>query len=1380
MSSALNRRDRYFHETWLGNVQPVEGLVLSVPILVEAQCAASQPALTQHSYREHVTGLPQTKAGKTEQVEDKRPPAISSLRRFLKGFLGWEDQILLGPAELPDSLKLWVPEGRQELKPTFALRNPHYIESDERPADQGPAADTSASLAGVDLTLLVWKVERGLPLDKAETMTGEWHYPPARKFERLLRHCRVPLGLISNGEELRLMYAPHGESLGSITFRVGDMAQSLGKSILDAFLMLLSADNLFSDPTRGLPELCRQSRARQADVTEELAKQVFDALVILLEGFEAAATRATYKDRKVLEEALLAEGNHLYGGLLAVLLRLVFVLYAEDNGILPIDDPVYQQHLSILGLFAQLQEDAGAYPDSMDRRFGAWPRLLALFRAVHRGLSHGTLHMPPRRGRLFEPDSYPFLEGRGLAGAAEVGAEANSRIQTPRIDDATIHQVLESLLVLEGQRLSYRSLDVEQIGSVYERLMGFRVERLQGEAVCIKAGDTGAWVSAEVASDVPANRRGKWFQEEWGVVKAQASKLAKGISGAKTQEEVLGVLETQRFSIKGRTSNRRVEGRLVLQPGKERIRTSSHYTPRTLSQPIVQRTLDPIIRALGENPTAEQLLSLKICDPAMGSGAFLVEACRFLADHVVSAWAHHGELEEMGTQVDEPTVHARRLVAQRCLYGVDKNRFAVDLARMSLWLVTLARDEPFTFVDHALRHGDSLMGLTVEAIRRFDWDLERSATMDAFADELDRAVVDALAKREQILELAGEEGAGLARTKELLLGEAEAAMRLPRLVGDVLVGAWFSAEKEKDRDVARRERLGVLTEWLNSEQPQPRTPAQLQAWAAEIRDRAPVFHWSLEFPEIFHLQRPDPLDDDVINHEAMMDAFLGNPPFAGKNAITANNGEGYIKWLQMVHPESHGNADLSAHFFRRADKLLGPHGTIGLIATNTIGQGDSRSTGLQYLLRDSRYEIYHATNSMPWPGKAAVTIDVVHLATGTPTENVGTPVLDDVSVESINSRLRPKPERPDPVKLRENAGKSFVGTYVLGMGFTLTPEERAEFVANAPRNEQRIFPYLGGQELNSTPEQCHSRYVISFGELTLDDAEQWPDLIHRVRELVKPERDKNNREQYRKYWWHFGEKRPALYHALEPLARCLACARVSKHLILAWQPTDRIFSEQLCVFPLDRDAHFALLQSRVHERWARLLSSSMKTDLRYSASDCFETYPFPPNGPLKVGSDLDEAGKTLKNARAAYCLAANSGKGQGLTGTYNDLKNPETDGPDVARLRELHLAVDRAVVEAYGWSSVPVPKHLFPRPDSDDALETIPLIDAIPPFTTPMTEEEKREHQRFEDAVIDQLFALNAKRAAEEARQATATTRKATTSSRKRSRKPTAQGEIDI
>ncbi|MCA9655662.1 MAG: hypothetical protein KC501_37475 [Myxococcales bacterium] len=707
-------------------------------------------------------------------------------------------------------------------------------------------------------------------------------------------------------------------------------------------------------------------------------------------------------------------------------------------------------------------------------------------------------------------------------------------------------------------------------------------------------------------------------------------------------------------------------GGLALRPGDARRRTGSHYTPRSMTDPIVRRTLEPLLAGLADGgpPSSQALLGLRVCDPAMGGGAFLLAACRRLAEAVVEAWEREGALAGITATHGSASRHARRLVARHCLYGVDRDPVAVAVARMSLWLEVGSPGEPSSFVDHRLRCGDALVGLSAAQLRGLSWEPSAEAV-------------------------------------ELGPDPHDAPERA-RIAGDVLVGAFFAHARAAARRAELALRRAELAAWLGRAPVGP-PPIPIERWAHAARDRLRPFHWPVEFPEL--LSDPRPL------------AIVGNPPFMGKNAIRAAGGPSQLPWLLALHPGAHGNADLSAHFLRRAASLIASRGTIGFIATNTIAQGDTRASGLRALLRDG-FVIYDATSLRPWPGEASVCVSVVHLAKGLP-RPPRAPRLDDRAVVAIDSRLRPVAERPEPRRLHANLGIGFVGSYVLGMGFTLTPEQRDALVAEDPRHAERIKPYLGGAELNSSPTQGFMRYVIDLGDLSLEQARGWPRLLEIVEREVKPERDRNNREAYRRYWWQFGEKRPALQEALRSCSRCLVTPRVSKHLVVAFQPVGRVFSEQLDVFVLDRHAHLALLQSRIHERWARRLSSSLEDRLRYSVSACFETLPLPDEL-----ASLEAIGERLDGARAAVMVR----RGIGLTKLYNGLRAPAGGDPELDGLRVLHEELDRAVLRAYGWS----------------ALE-------VPPYSEPTTAREAEAWRRFDDAVVERLHELNARRAAEEA-----------------------------
>ncbi|WP_437303790.1 Eco57I restriction-modification methylase domain-containing protein [Sorangium sp. So ce388] len=1298
--------EQRFHETWLGMVQPIDGLVVSIPVLVDAQCMERQPPETQGKLAALCPATGESEAGLAGR-------AIGDLSRFFAELLGFGPELFDTGDALPDELSLYVPEGKQTLRPTLALRK-----QDDAPPLNGADA-TPASRAGARYEMLVWDLPRGLDLDRSEALTGSWDYPPAAKFDRLLRHCRVPIGLLTNREVVRLVYAPHGESSGALTFKLDEMASVGGRPILDAFVMLLSASRFFAVAReRALPALLAESRKRQANVTNELADQVFEALAILLRGFEAAAER---DGRDLLDDALARKNDHLYKGLLTVLLRLVFLLYAEDRGLLPVEHPIYEKHLSVIGLFEQLQVDHGAYPDSMSRRFGAWGRLISVFRAIFLGMDHGTLHMPARRGSLFDPHTYPFLEGWGPAGSSPIKApEAQAEVRMPTIDDQTVYRVLHKLLYFEGQRLSYRALDVEQIGSVYEALMGYHVVRVIADAVCMRPDRL--WVMADEVLAVAAGRRAKWIKETVGLSALQAEKLAGEIAEAGDPGAVIEALA--KFSAGGRKADptlwRARALQLVLQPGTERRRTSSHYTPRSLSAPIVRRTLEPLLAVMGEEPTSARILELKICDPAMGSGAFLVEACRFLADHVVAAWTREGKLEGVGKDNIDPLMHARRLVAQKCLYGVDKNESAVELAKLSLWLVTLARGLPFTFVDHALRHGDSLVGLNFEQIRSFHW--KPGKQLDLFNKELDAALSEAIGLRQRILELADAEGPEAQREKERLLWDAQDALDRVRLIGDLVVGAFFAHEKDKAREKERDRRLDLVRIWL---QEGGTASEELQAMQTEARDRVLLFHWMVEYPEVFYAGRPDPLDNEKTNQAAHMDAFVGNPPFVGSAKLSNQEGARYIDFLQALHAGAHGNSDVCAHFFRRGESLLGANGTMGFIATNTIAEGDTRSTGLKALL-DAGASIYLADTNVGWPGEAAVSVSTVHVALGTACSVLGPPLLNSVAVTSIDSRLRPGTNKKDPIVLKANAKLSFFNPKIGGQGFLLTPGEREFLVQSDPRNAECIEPYLGGQDLTTSPSQEASRYVIHFGGVPVETAERWPELLRIVREKVKPERDKLGNHgpgnHMRKYWWQFYCETSAMAEAIQGMTTILAMSRVSKHLAFAKVSVRQVLAESIYAFAASNNTVLAVVQSRIHEPWARLLSSSMRSDLRYSASDCFETFPFPQPDPRTVIPSLEDIGQRLYDARAAYMVSENVG----LTITYNRLKDASNKEPRILELRRLHEEMDRTVLDTYGWTDIEVPPYC------------------------PLSDDDKKKLARFEGEVIDRLFVLNAKRAEEE------------------------------
>ncbi len=510
--------------------------------------------------------------------------------------------------------------------------------------------------------------------------------------------------------------------------------------------------------------------------------------------------------------------------------------------------------------------------------------------------------------------------------------------------------------MLDGERLSYRALDVENIGSVYEGIMGYRVELARSVCLGVTSKPKGSKVSTTVVIDMQAllvakpSDRAKLLKD-WANCEISGN-AQKELKDAETLDAIAAALGRK---VSHRAQNLLDVGALYLQPTEERRRSGSHYTPSKLARSVVEKTLEPILQALGSQPTAEQILQLKVCDPAMGPGAFLIAACRALADLVDEAWKRDGMPDDLPPDEDSILL-ARRLVAQRCIYGVDKNPFAVNLAKLSLWLATLAKDLPFTFIDHALKCGDSLVGLTSREIGSFQsfTQLNIFLTEPAKMQEVANArlaiqATDTLSDRD-------------ADEKQKKLMEIDTNLDPIRLAADAKLLAFFEGKNAKDRESREKENLAILAQGSESE---------LQKLSEKLRSGGVTpFNWELEFPEVFDGSRGG------------FDAIIGNPPFAGKNTLINGTSEGYLDWLKVVNPESHGNADLVVHFFRRSFKLLRKDGCLGLVATNTIAQGDTRSTGLRYICTNGG-TIYNATRRHKWEGAAAVVVSLIHIIKAT-------------------------------------------------------------------------------------------------------------------------------------------------------------------------------------------------------------------------------------------------------------------------------------------------------------------------------------------------------------------------------------------------------------
>ncbi|KPL53229.1 hypothetical protein ABB55_14250 [Prosthecomicrobium hirschii] len=703
------------HE-WL-NLIEVSGSFLAVPVLREVfpqgleALPSGRPQRLRRTYEEWRDAV---------DVEDLDLPALHAawINDVLVTALEMDETVLRRGATLPEQLTVSMPEHGVTVAPDLAVVNP--TNSDEP-------------------LLLIHVYEPDTDLDTTRRFDG-LAITPADRMVALLRATGCPTGIVTNGERWMLVHAPAGAMAGFASWYARLWGQET--ETLRAFVSLLGVRRFFGPDEGKLPALYERSLKHQDDVTEALGEQVRRAVEVLVQALDRADQD---RNRELLRDV---DPRELYEAGLTVMMRLVFLLSAEERALLLLGDPRYDSFYAISSLRMQLRADS---EEILERRRSAWSRLLALFRGVFGGIDHPTLRLPALGGSLFDPDRYPFLEGR------KKGTNWRTDPAEPLpIDDRTVLLLLEAIQTFEGRTLSYRALDVEQIGHVYEGLLERTVKRVDDVTLELDSGAKAKSPRVTLGEIESARLDGPARVAELLKERSERSESAirNALERAADDRLAARLLTVCRGDVGLR--NRILpyapllrtdpwgypllhhKGAFVVVLGADRRESGTHYTPKSLTGKIVAETLTPVAYrgpAEGKAPedwelkSAEELLDLKICDPAMGSGAFLVQACRWLSDRLVEAWsvteasgkqidsegrivdASSGGFDPLSKDVEERAIVARRLVAERCLYGVDKNPLAVELAKLSLWLTTMSKGRPFGFLDHNLRSGDSLLGI---------------------------------------------------------------------------------------------------------------------------------------------------------------------------------------------------------------------------------------------------------------------------------------------------------------------------------------------------------------------------------------------------------------------------------------------------------------------------------------------------------------------------------------------------------------------------------------------------------------------------------------------------------------------------------------------
>ena len=1265
------------HQDWLELV-PRDGLLLSEPVLNSAY----PDGFRRLSSYEHQSF--RRKAERYQLGKQKQDPARYRewIHYVLHDLLPYTTE-----AYFTTSIPAWARyhnyEFEQEVTPDLVLRHPDK-------ADQG--------------ALLIVRATMGQALDRKSTEAGKWRVSPTGKLEHLLRNTGHPLGLVTNGDAFRLVYAPAGLPSGKVTFTTTTLTED--RSVLAAFRGLLGPESLLRKDNRSLLALAEQSQDRQKDVADELGSQVRHAVDALLASIDRL-------DRQ--HDGALLDGlppDQIYELHLVIAMRLLFQLFAEERGMLPHGELLYDQAYGVNHLWQTLQEQHRTREASLDTSYDAWRTLLASWRLIHKGASHPNLNMRPYGGTLFDPDRYPILEDERLL-----------------IPNRTIWTVLYSLLyagMQDGakQRVSYQELGVEQIGYMYEGLLDHAIKRADHPILILKKDD--AEVDLDELDAQPEDQRAAYIARTKAYTGTDAKKRLDSVLPLDPIPDEWAHLPaklTERAKPYQSIAASVVEpGRLYLGRGTARRATGTHYTPVTLTERVIRVTLKPLCYSgEAENKrirTPKELLDLKVCDPAMGSGAFLVQAVRYLSERLTESWAAQAALHDEGTPLAAPyampstdaerdriippddaeaRLLASRYVASQSIYGVDKNPLAVEMGKLSLWLATLSRDKPFTFVDHALKAGDSLVGVTEDQLK--DFSLNPAGKTKLFASDLPDALSKAVEERaeiERIPVFSPEDEAN----KHERLKKAEAAISFFKLAGDSLIGAFFQGTTDKHREEHERVLATMLSEartaFMGDE-----TVDEGKLQTLEERTRTALaeqtpFHWFLEYPEVFG--------------QGGFNAIVGNPPFLGGTLISGFTSDAYLAYLKFATPESDKTTNLVAYFLRGAFRHLRLEGRVGILATNSIADGDTRAAGLAPILDQEGGTIFNAVKSIPWPGEANTHIALVHIVKGPSRECV----LDGSTVEGISSYLTPwTGEDLVPRELLENRELSYQGSVSMGTGFLLSEESDALKTLE----QEALKRYLIGDDINGRADSAPSRWTIFFADWPLERvsesswnnasseakkdmlrrglaepthrgpvAADYPAALAKIRRDVLPERLhlKNNADglKYKTYWWRYGRSTPGLYKAVASLDRVLVRSRVSDLNIWTWQPTDYIFSDATVVYATEEEVQFAYVQSTIHDLWIRQYGSAMRTDMRYSPRDCFGTFPRPNSGAAPPGTGLSAS--EYYNLRASLAAQLSIG----LTELYNRFHRPTDGQPMLSQLRRLHAQVDANVCHAYGWSDV--------------------------------------------------------------------------------------------
>ncbi|MFD3005204.1 Eco57I restriction-modification methylase domain-containing protein [Thermus tengchongensis] len=743
---------------------------------------------------------------------------------------------------------------------------------------------------------------------------------PSFQLSGYLQSTGLEWGILTNGREWRL-YWGRAVDRQNRYFAV-DLVQALEDPEAFRFFWLFFRREAFLEGPQGsfLKRVLEASEQYGLRVGERLKEVVFEEVFPLLaEGFLRYHTEVR---REAVDEAVLRE---TYRATMVLLYRLLFLLYAEDRNLLPVHDVLGYRALSLTQLRREVAEGMDKGQIYSEHTYLLWGHLSALFTLIDKG--DRRLKVPPYNGGLFRPGLHPFLD-------------------THKVADAFLAPALDRLSRQpdEGERLrfvDYKYLTVRELGAVYEGLLEYRLAVAQEDLAVVKEG------GLEVYKP-----------------KAQLSPKEKPLHEVPKGKPYLVYDQRQR----------KVSG--------------SYYTPDYVVEYIVRRTLEPVVEGRKEalrkvleeyqhharrqekHPThegakrladlrrraLEALLDVKVVDPAMGSGHFLVGAVNFLAERfagiiaelraepVLDALAElrqeiRQQIGEYGLEVKDEQLSdsnlLKRMVMKRCVFGVDLNDMAVELAKLSLWLDAFTVGAPLSFLDHHLRTGNSVLGVSRDEFMAW---VERENPM--WLTEIEAEVEAATRKAQALLDVRDLTPAEVALSQELY-AQAEAALLPLRRALDVYAASFFAPKPKRGQPLPPLWEARVyLPSFKLADLATPPAKHHVPEALALAQERR-FFHWEFEFPEVFFSSER--------RHNPGFDAVIGNPPYVRQEQIAPNK-PFLEKAFESVYS---GSADLYVYFFARGLSVLREGGRLGFISSRQFTRA-AYGEGLRRLLAAQR------------------------------------------------------------------------------------------------------------------------------------------------------------------------------------------------------------------------------------------------------------------------------------------------------------------------------------------------------------------------------------------------------------------------------------------